>query len=270
MTLLTCVEYIGQLEGEIAGKVNENHDLKLQNKALLEENARLSDLTRMLLSSPAFSSFLDTLATNPNSAAPQHSPIDAQQMRPMSDRSQAHANVAKDPPPHMPAQHVGMTMIPEPPRALSILDHHVEGSYGYQPRVYSVLSVPDMVIDPEVLSGKSSTHRIEEKMEAPELEVAPCEREDVSPVTDDQIDETFDADPAFALFTDRRSTTSSSTLKRPNFDQLSSKPRHYELKLVGPTPQADEESMHTICRLLRKCQGLEAMASRLETLTGEL
>ncbi|MCJ1308487.1 hypothetical protein MMC25_002140 [Agyrium rufum] len=57
-------EYIGQLEGEIATKVKEAEDLRVRNDALESENTRLTDLTRMLLSSPAFSTFLNDLSSN--------------------------------------------------------------------------------------------------------------------------------------------------------------------------------------------------------------
>ncbi|KAI1975369.1 hypothetical protein LOZ53_003921 [Ophidiomyces ophidiicola] len=57
-------EYIGQLEGELTAKTNEATDLRLQNRALMEENARLTDLTRMLLSSPQFASFLNDVSRN--------------------------------------------------------------------------------------------------------------------------------------------------------------------------------------------------------------
>lgn len=54
-------EYITQLEQEVANKTNEAADLQHENTKLKEENSKLSDLTRMLLSSPAFSMFLDAM-----------------------------------------------------------------------------------------------------------------------------------------------------------------------------------------------------------------
>ncbi|KAI5306368.1 hypothetical protein KEM56_001205 [Ascosphaera pollenicola] len=69
-------EYIGQLEGEVAAKTNEANDLRLQNRVLAEENARLNELTSMLLSSPQFSSFL-----NENSDIPPPSQNQTQQQQ---------------------------------------------------------------------------------------------------------------------------------------------------------------------------------------------
>lgn len=57
-------EYIGQLESELAGKANEASDMRLQNRALMEENSRLTDLTRLLLSSPHFANFLNDFGPN--------------------------------------------------------------------------------------------------------------------------------------------------------------------------------------------------------------
>jgi hypothetical protein len=59
-------EYIGQLESEVAGKANENVELKRKLNAVEAENKSLKELTRMLLASPQFSSFLDQM--NPLSA----------------------------------------------------------------------------------------------------------------------------------------------------------------------------------------------------------
>ncbi|KZZ94059.1 bZIP transcription factor, bZIP-1 [Ascosphaera apis ARSEF 7405] len=58
-------EYIGQLEGEVAAKTNEANDLRMHNRALVEENARLTELTRMLLSAPQFASFLNEYSDIP-------------------------------------------------------------------------------------------------------------------------------------------------------------------------------------------------------------
>jgi len=59
-------EYIGQLESEVAGKATENVELRRKLNTVEAENKSLKDLTRMLLASPQFSSFLDQM--NPLSA----------------------------------------------------------------------------------------------------------------------------------------------------------------------------------------------------------
>ncbi|KUJ21705.1 uncharacterized protein LY89DRAFT_380751 [Mollisia scopiformis] len=151
-------EYISQLEGEIATKVNENQDLRSQNRALMEENTRLSDLTRMLLSSPSFSGFLDTLASNPAAAQTAQGVVQQPQAQPQQQQQQ---QLRKDINPYaaqsqMQQQQIGMAMIPEQSMDFSMLDLGNDGFPAYQPQVFSVLSIPEAVIDTES-SRRSST-----------------------------------------------------------------------------------------------------------------
>ncbi|EPS43278.1 hypothetical protein H072_2778 [Dactylellina haptotyla CBS 200.50] len=60
-------EYIGQLETEVSNKASENVDLRRKLNAVEAENKSLKELTRMLLASPQFASFLDQM--NPLSAS---------------------------------------------------------------------------------------------------------------------------------------------------------------------------------------------------------
>ncbi|KAK6539896.1 hypothetical protein TWF694_008733 [Orbilia ellipsospora] len=73
-------EYISQLETEVSNKANENVDLRRKLNAVEAENKSLKELTRMLLASPQFASFLDQMnplsasniaAFTANAAAPQ-------------------------------------------------------------------------------------------------------------------------------------------------------------------------------------------------------
>ncbi|RYO82757.1 hypothetical protein DL764_009561 [Monosporascus ibericus] len=72
-------EYVARLENDVAHKTNENNDLRIQNRALMEENARLMVLIETLLPHPALTPFLedisrDEVTNNPalstSSAAP--------------------------------------------------------------------------------------------------------------------------------------------------------------------------------------------------------
>ncbi|KAF3926840.1 hypothetical protein ABW20_dc0102339 [Dactylellina cionopaga] len=60
-------EYISQLETEVNNKANESVDLRRKLNAVEAENKSLKELTRMLLASPQFASFLDQM--NPLSAS---------------------------------------------------------------------------------------------------------------------------------------------------------------------------------------------------------
>ncbi|KAI0161229.1 hypothetical protein GGR57DRAFT_351381 [Xylariaceae sp. FL1272] len=145
-------EYIGQLESEIAGKVTENSELRAQNRALMEENRRLTDLTRMLLSSSSFSDFLDHLSRNPTVPAAQPQ---IEQRQPEPQRA------PKDVNPYNGAsqnqhQQIGMVMIPEQTMDFSMLNLNND-AFNYQPQVFAVLETPEPpVIDTDILRGKSS------------------------------------------------------------------------------------------------------------------
>ncbi|KAJ8122945.1 hypothetical protein O1611_g9713 [Lasiodiplodia mahajangana] len=167
-------EYIGQLESEIASKANEVNDLRAENRALVDENKRLSDLTRMLLSSPSFSSFLDILSTNPSPSIPVQPQVE--QRQPESTQ------VSKDPNPYSSnqQQQIGMVMVPEQSMDFSMLNLN-GGGFGYQPQVFAVLETPELPeINTETLMGKSSNFVGEspasdnDKTDAPSLE-APTE-----------------------------------------------------------------------------------------------
>lgn len=278
-------EYISQLEGEIAVKVNENGDLRAQNRALMEENTRLSDLTRMLLSSPSFSGFLDTLASNPAAAqtaqavqAPQQ-----QQQQQQQQMEQPQRQIRKDINPYaaqqqMQQQQIGMTLIPEQTMDFSMLDLSHDGFPAYQPQVFSVLSIPEAVIDTEVLSGKSSmfsplSSSDDEKVELPKVERMPVSEIKVEAETPVVVDEEFDADPAFALFASSPASSAPTATKSSSLQDidlsflanLSIKPAAYELVVVDN--EASDAAMRRVERLSAQ---MDACVERLMGLTMHL
>lgn len=265
------IEYISQLEGEIAVKVNENMDLKSQNRLLMEENTRLSDLTRMLLSSPSFSGFLDTLSSNSAAQqappAPQQAPM--QQEQPRQVRKDVNPYASQQ---HMQQQqHIGLVMIPEQTMDFAMLDINVDG-FGYQPQVYSVLSLPETVIDPLILSGKSSSfiaplESDDEKIELPIIKRKPVHELAPSPVVEETIDEEFDADPAFALFTqDTTSSAPSSTTLDFDFSTLDlNKPSRFEI-VVRDINSEKAVSNDAFYRATKLCNNLDSMMERLEAM----
>ncbi|KAI5862456.1 hypothetical protein GGS23DRAFT_101186 [Durotheca rogersii] len=169
-------EYITQLEAEIANKVTENGELRSQNRALAEENRRLGDFTRMLLSSPSFSGFLDHLSANP-AALPQSQLQPPQPEQRLSDARQRPKDVhafATSQPAEQPHT-IGMVMLPEQSmewRSLNLGPDH----FNYQPQVFTILETLDLpAVDTEALAGKSTNFVGElvasgiEKTEAPVL-----------------------------------------------------------------------------------------------------
>jgi len=270
-------EYIGQLEGEIAVKVNENSDLRAQNRALMEENTRLSDLTRMLLSSPSFSGFLDTLSQNPaaqQQAAPQQTPVPVQQPQERQVRKDVNPYAAQQQLQQLQQPHIGMTIIPEHTMDFSMLDLNSDGGFTYQPQVYSVLSLPETAIDSEILSGKSSfTPSLpsdDEKVELPTIERAPAvvtvEEQKV-----EAVDEEFDADPEFALYASSASIT---TVSKPQelditalLNSLPTKPVQYELVVKSSETDDIDEAEAAMRKVERICESIDRMADTMLSLT---
>ncbi|KAM5379868.1 hypothetical protein ACJA88_005296 [Fusarium oxysporum] len=272
-------EYITQLETEIANKVSENGDLRAQNRALVDENKRLTDLTRMLLSSPSFSNFLDNLSSNPT--AVQHTP--QLKVEPQPEQRQ----VPKDINPYntqQSSQHqIGMAMIPEQNMDFSMLT--LDGSFNFQPQVF-VVDTPELpdAIDASVLSGKTSNFAEpifdseEEKLEVPAIE-RPVEKPEVSePVDAAPIDLEFESDPEFALFHTEAATTTTEQPKEFDTEGLShvdifggveSEKVLARLELVDA---GEEECIAALAmaRVQRISASCDAVTTRLELLTMDL
>ncbi|KAH8819207.1 putative cyclic AMP-responsive element-binding protein 3-like protein 3 [Xylogone sp. PMI_703] len=274
-------EYIGQLEGEIAAKVNENSDLRRQNRLLMEENTRLSDLTRMLLSSPSFSGFLDQLGANPamlQQSAPQQPQQQQQQVQAPTQQQ-----IRKDPNPyaaqqHMQQQHIGLAIIPEQSVDFSMLDINADGLYSYQPQVFSVIELPETRIDADTLAGKSSDADVvsletasEEKSTVPVIEHAPIEsqREAKSLAPAPIEDPEFDSNPAFALYVDSPDPTASTTapLEIDTTPLFGIEPEkalaRLELVIVSEDNSMDVASSIKVQRLFAS---LDAITARLENI----
>jgi regulator of replication initiation timing len=271
-------EYITQLESEIASKVNENGELRTQNRALVEENKRLQELTRMLLSSSSFSSFLDTLSTNPAAPVPQA----AQQVK--VEEPQQQRQLPKDVGSYgaQPTQQqIGMAMIPEQTMDFSMLT--LDGNFNFQPQVF-VVDTPEIPnpIESSVLSGKSSNFvdeafESEEKLEVPVIErpieiAQPTEAVDAAPV-----DEAFESDPEFALFHSEPASVSCAT-KEVDTDNLSEvdlfggvEPEKVlsRFELVDATEEEATAAI-AIARVQRISESLESVVSRLELLTMDM
>ncbi|MCJ1467893.1 hypothetical protein MMC07_006518 [Pseudocyphellaria aurata] len=217
----------GQLEGEIAVKSAEADELRVKNEELMAENTRLADLTRMLLSSPAFSTFLNDLSSSGVSSS--SAPVLTTPSSTVKPEQPQH-NSRKDVNPHQAAQQQGhiqqsgpqieMALIPEtqptpPPydSATNAWPNIMEYSL-YNSQVYSVTELPQGPavdeIDPGMLSGKFSNIvdsylAIDSKDEAPAFERMPAAEkieagsDAVSSWDDVDLDE---SDPAFALYAD--------------------------------------------------------------------
>jgi hypothetical protein len=272
-------EYITQLESEIAGKVTENGDLRAQNRALLEENKRLSDLTRMLLQSPSFSNFLDHLSANPAQipgVVPKPEPQQQQQQQQQQPKD-VNPNGSQQ-----SQQQIGMAMIPEQTMDFSMLN--LDGAYNFQPQVF-VVDTPDMPapIDTSVLSGKSSNfaeplpESDDDKIEVPMIE-RPGERAEPTEVKSAPVDEAFESDPEFALFHSVSAPTSNEPAKEIDTDDFS----HVDIfggiesekilaryELVDATEEEVSAAL-SMARVQRISDNIESVVARLELLTWDL
>lgn len=285
------LEYIGQLEGEVAVKTNEANELRMQNRALFEENARLTDLTRMLLSSPHFSSFLNDFSLN---GIPSSQPQQQQQVQPaVVSQPQMQQNHQKDVNPARVAQdfqmqqnpQVGMVMVPEQSVNVPTMDMNPSGwnsgidmNFTNAP-VFAVFEVPEPVIDTGVLCGKSSNFVGSEVLETSKDEVPSLERPPVSeapkektnvgtPNPDVEIDE---SDPAFALFLDSPPASQSSSPEKVQnlFDGVESEKVLSTFELVVED-ESTEVSAVTMRRFERLCHSMEAAFQRVSMVTAHL
>lgn len=151
-------------------KVNEANDLRNQNRALMEENARSRAFIERLLRHQAFGPFLEDLVREENLTA----------QAPMASMPSSSTPVVSAPAPTPFQQpfasqsentHVGMTMVPETQLDFSMLNinnnnnnssnnsnwNMNNGFNGYQPRVFAVTELPEGPANPldvSAMSGK--------------------------------------------------------------------------------------------------------------------
>ncbi|KAK0747424.1 hypothetical protein B0T21DRAFT_4579 [Apiosordaria backusii] len=276
-------EYITQLETEIANKVTENGDLRAQNRALVDENKRLTDLTRMLLGSPSFSDFLNQLSTNPQ-MLPQSQPRPQPQQTPQSEQQR---QLPKDINPYaaqqqLHNQQIGLAMVSDSVD-FSLVNMDPSDGFSYQPQVFAVLETPEPIFDANLLSGKTSNFvgqqfdSDDDEKDLPVIEQAPilaeAKKQEPAP-----IDEEFENNPEFALYHDSPVPTEPVT-SPVEFDiealsqSLSQvdifggiepeKAARYELVNSTEEETAADRAMARIQRLTMKLDGI---ASRLEML----
>lgn len=294
-----CIEYIGQLEGEIAAKQTEADELRLKNEELAAENTRLTDLTRMLLSSPAFSNFLNALS---GTGAPVSIPELASSQSHTSMPASQSATSRKDVNPNQvttrqtqgPQQnnmHVGMTIIPEESsfnfNAGTAMNtgYHDNADFGglYDAQVYAITSVPEgPAVDSyefNMLHGKSSDpfgshfQDCKTKVEPIAIESLKAANKVEMPQTIDVPDEEDDidiSDPAFALFIDQPSTSAAVAPEDRIFGDIELEKAfgRVELVVIEDEDQTTSISSVTIDRFQRLCARLDASSASIAAITG--
>lgn len=245
----------------------------------MDENKRLSDLTRMLLSSPSFSNFLDHLSTTPT-AIPQASPVKVEQAQQQQEQNQVPKDVNAYNGQFSSQQQIGMAMIPEQTMDFSLLS--LGNTYNFQPQVF-VVDTPEVpnAIDASVLSGKTSNFVEEsfgaddEKVEVPVIE-RPVENKTVEAPTA-PVDEEFESDPEFALFHSQSATTTETAkdIDTENltgvdfFGGIESEKILARYELVDATEE-EAAAAFAMARVQRISANISSVVSRLELLTMDL
>lgn len=252
----------------------------MQNRALMEENARFRTLAEKLLAHAAFRPFLEELSHDPelahslsaisssNHATPTPTPQSNKDVDPYNQNVQQYSQQQH--------QHVGMTMIPETHLDFSTLNlggnqwavqSNGMGQY-LQPQVFAVHDLPEP-IDVAALSGKSDSI-IDEftssdgKIECPtELEL-PSLSEGVEVPEEKPMDCQFDEnDPAFTLFA---TSSSESVPVQLSIEDLAAaipceKSGHFELITSSETL-----TMYATLNLEKSIARMDAACRKLDTL----
>ena len=278
----------------------------MKNEQLLAENTRLTDLTRMLLSSSAFSTFLNDLSgtgapasmpeiSRPETQTPTPRP---QSSTPRKDVNPNQYNSQQAPNQQQNDMHVGLTMIPEESSFDYTTLGTVNGGYNenldfgglYDAQVYAVTSLPQGPavdsIEFSMLHGKSSNF-VGFYPESDDMKDEPATIERMPTVAKIEMPEPIDtpsseddidiSDPAFALFNDQPSTDSS--LPQSNvapehriFGEIELEKAFGRVEIVLEEEHGEngneEVGSATLERFERLCSRLEASSARVAAVTG--
>ena len=269
-------------------KTNECNELRTQNRALMEENARQQAFIERLLRHQAFTPFLEDLSreesleakpampTLASSATPQPAPA-RKESNPFQGQQFGGVSQASNP-------QIGMAMVPEAPLDMSMLNinsgtWNANGSFNYQqPQVFAVTELPEgptNPLDADMLSGKgySSIFAAEDSADEAKADYPVIERPMISENTVSVEVEEDDEDPEFDLYRSSPAPTSSVVASAPLesheslFGNISSEKvfAHFHLQITDEV--ADELKM---ARFYRQCARMEAVYQRIAALTSHL
>ncbi|KAL8786263.1 MAG: hypothetical protein Q9195_008287 [Heterodermia aff. obscurata] len=284
-------QYIGQLEGEIAAKTAEADDLRAKNDALMSENAQLHELTRSLLSSPAFSEFLKEAGAQAPVSAPttNQTPVVKSEPTPQPTKKDVNPNSAvtqTSQSQQFDTPYIGMTMIPEHPVDLNTYESNTDSWANnmdfslYDQQVFAVTSLPEgPAIDqltPVLKSDKPSSSILPlptsepAKNDAPVIAKMPSAEvtePSIEPVALNEDVEFDESDPAFALFSDCPASTKSSTdeVEEPIFGNIQLEKAFGRVELIVEnesinTSETDSATLETFQRL---CSSLDELSERI-------
>jgi len=234
----------------------------------MEENKRLSDLTRMLLSSPSFSNFLDNLSQSARSAPQPEGQAKPEQSRQMPKDVNPAAYAAAT---QVQRQQIGMAMMPEQSMDLSMLSLQND-SFNFQPQVFALLETPAMPpsIESSLLSGKESNFvgdhfdSDDEKITLPAIErpkvEAPAALEELP------FNPEFESNPEFALFHSRSEETPAPTSSEDIFGGIAPEKVLARYELLDASEE-ERSTVLTIAKIERLSDRLAPIMDRLDALT---
>ena len=274
--------------------MKEADELRSENDALKAENTRLTDLTRMLLGSPAFSTFLNELSSNEGNILSKPV-IDAAPPSLSVNHQLSLSNPPKDANPNQQNlqmqqsnAHVGMALLPESNMDFSLLNSNVNAwggnmDFGFNhAQVFSVTEVPQGpaidTIDIGLLSGKSSNlvgmfSSDESKNEVPVIERMPVSGkqilvEECNQELNEDVD--FDeSDPAFALFVDSPTPVQTNDDYKL-FGGIEVEKALERFELAVDSASEDHVSAATMARFERLCSSMDEIFARISSVTSHL
>ena len=293
------------MEGEIAARTSEAERLRLRNDQLVAENKRLTDLTRMLLSSQHFSTFLDDLSANRGSMPNLPQGLTQLGAHLQQPGSQPSGPKDVDTTAHQQASSGTLAMIPESPfeydRQQSNNGAWIQNnnSITYDQPVYAITSIPDEpILERSSLSGKSLIEPLSSfgsvKEDGPGIEAVPArksislsypptpfdvEAEEVEDLDLGSTDDlTFDAsDPAFILYTQEARTPSPTSTALAAVDPedrifgdiaLEKALGRIEIAVRGSDDDQEQSSAAAIDRFERLRCRMDSLGARIDAVTG--
>ncbi|EUC49472.1 hypothetical protein COCMIDRAFT_22848 [Bipolaris oryzae ATCC 44560] len=280
-------EYIGQLEGEVAMKVNEANELRAQNRLLMEENARSRAFIERLLRHQAFTPFLEELSRDES----------LQIKAPMTAMPTSSAAVTAAPAPAFQPQpqfnamsqpenpQVSMTMAPEPQIDFAMLNlnnsnnananWNVNNGFNFQqPVAFAVTELPEgpsNPLDTQAMSGKGYSAIFNAEDDAPVEEIKADYPVIKNPVQSAQptaapFDEAEEQDDGYDLYYSSPARTTATSAPLEEQEVLFTNPEkvfaHYSLVLSN---EANEARLAE--RLERKIAAMSTVMQRISDIT---
>jgi hypothetical protein len=273
-------------------KTNEANELRVQNRALMEENARSRAFIERLLRHQAFTPFLEELsrdesldmkpAMQPLSSSTTPTPAPTRK-EVNSFQGQQFGGMSQ---PENPQ--IGMALIPETPLDMSMLNLNAQPNWGMnnmnsfnyqQPQVFAVLELPEgpsAPIDTEALSGKGHSTIFAEEDDSPIEEVKPDFPVIQRPIESQSAPveaEEEDENPEFDLYRSAPAPSAATVSAAPleNHESLfgDANPEkvfaHFELFV------SDEASNQALLdRFERMCAAMEPAFQRIQAMTSHL